>query len=301
MKRTMLVLATLTFTISCSSTSVERRPASVTPERWMVHSHRGASHLPENMMSAFHCATKMGADYIEMDLQITKDDYVVVAHDAYVKQECNDEKGAAVAPKSVFFRQTNWKNKLENFDCGTRTVGSVQAVPGEKISRLLEVLTELKDVRNSRNAPIKFNIEIKYSNNRDHYPSRSHFASKIMEVLKKSEVGEHRLLVQSFDVEILKEMRKRSPSLRLAILVGDEHALEHAMDNLDELNTDLITPHYSFVSKEMVDAFHARNARVVPWTVNSLETKQLMHDAGVDGVITDNLQMFYPESATACQ
>lgn len=296
----LFFIAIAVMAISCSSTPRERRPASITPKKWIIHSHRGAHHLPENMLSAFHCATKLGADFIEMDLQMTKDNKVIVAHDAYVKQECNDENGAAVAPKSVFFRQTDWKDKLEKFDCGTRTPNHVQPVPGERLSTLEEVLQSLKDVRTTSNLLVGFNIEIKYSRNRDHYPSRSHFAKEVMKVINKVGIEEHRLLIQSFDVEVLEQIRKRHPTIRVSQLIGDEHALDLAMDNLTELNTDIITPHYSFVSKELVDSYHERGARVIPWTVNSLETKQLMEAAGVDGVITDNLQLFHPDLNANC-
>lgn len=300
--KTIALIVTAALVLSCSSTSKERRPASIpTPAKWIVHSHRGASHLPENMMSAFQCAAKLGADFIEMDLQMTKDDEVIVAHDAYVKQDCNDDEGKPVAAKSVFFRQTNWKNKLEKFDCGSRTSAShIVAVPGERLSTLAEVLNALKDVRNTRNTPVGFNIEIKYSSDKKHYPSRSHFAKKVMAVIEKSGIEEHRLLIQSFDVEVLQQVRKLHPTIRLSQLIGDDHAMAEAMDNLDSLNTDIITPHFGLISKELVDSFHARNARVVPWTVNSLESKQLVEAAGVDGVITDNLQLFHPEAAVAC-
>lgn len=300
MNHTLFLLTLGMLALSCSSTSKERRPASITPKKWTIHSHRGANHLPENMMSAFQCAAKLGADFIEMDLQITKDDVIVAAHDAYVKQECNDETGAPVAAKSVFFRTTKWKNKLENFDCGTRTSGHVQSVPGERISTLENILSTMKDVRTVSNAPIGFNIEIKYGKDRNHYPSRKHFVRKIMDVLQRSGIDEHRFLIQSFDVGVLEQVRKLHPSIRLSQLIGDAHALEQAMDTLDELNTDIITPHYSFVSKEMVASFHARGARVIPWTVNSLETKQLMEAAGVDGVITDNLQLYAPHIKAIC-
>ena len=47
-----------------------------------VWAHRGASgYAPENTMAAFEKAVEMGADGIELDVQLTKDGELVVIHD----------------------------------------------------------------------------------------------------------------------------------------------------------------------------------------------------------------------------
>lgn len=51
-------------------------------ERTLVWGHRGASgYAPENTMVAFEKAVEMGADGIELDVQLTKDGELVVIHD----------------------------------------------------------------------------------------------------------------------------------------------------------------------------------------------------------------------------
>ena len=48
----------------------------------MVHGHRGArAVLPENTLAGFAYAISAGADYIEMDVAVTRDDVPVIAHD----------------------------------------------------------------------------------------------------------------------------------------------------------------------------------------------------------------------------
>lgn len=59
-------------------------------EKRVVIAHRGASgYLPEHSMSAKAMAYAMGADYIEQDLVITKDDRLVVLHDRYLDRVTN--------------------------------------------------------------------------------------------------------------------------------------------------------------------------------------------------------------------
>lgn len=52
-------------------------------ETCLVIAHRGASgYEPENTLSAFERAYRMGADGIELDVQLTRDNHLVVVHDA---------------------------------------------------------------------------------------------------------------------------------------------------------------------------------------------------------------------------
>lgn len=52
--------------------------------------HRGASgYLPEHTLGGYELAVKLGADYIEPDLQLTKDGYLVAMHDATLTRTTN--------------------------------------------------------------------------------------------------------------------------------------------------------------------------------------------------------------------
>ena len=56
----------------------------------IVVAHRGASgYLPEHSMEAKVLAHAMGTDYIEQDVVMTKDDYLVVLHDHYLDRVTN--------------------------------------------------------------------------------------------------------------------------------------------------------------------------------------------------------------------
>lgn len=51
----------------------------------LVWAHRGASgYAPENTLEAFRKAVEMGADGVELDVQLTKDGELVVIHDETV-------------------------------------------------------------------------------------------------------------------------------------------------------------------------------------------------------------------------
>src|SRR5689334_2474483 len=65
--------------------------------RPLVIAHRGASGLaPENTMAAFRLALALGADGIELDVQLSADRIAIVIHDTRLNRT-TDQKGAVAA------------------------------------------------------------------------------------------------------------------------------------------------------------------------------------------------------------
>jgi len=80
-------LAAVLFVVGCdvSSINLPDQHASTQSSRKLVIAHRGASgYLPEHTMAAKAMAYAQGADYLEQDLVMTKDDELVVLHDRYL-------------------------------------------------------------------------------------------------------------------------------------------------------------------------------------------------------------------------
>jgi glycerophosphoryl diester phosphodiesterase len=284
----LYLIPVLFLIINCTSINKPNPPFK---NNYAIHAHRGSSQYPENMMTAFQHAIVQGADVLEMDLQITKDDKIVVAHDPYLREECTNRQGVAVIPQKIFFRDLKL-SEVEEFDCGSRAQGKVTPVDGEGIPTLEHVLESFRRVETAKGNPVGFNIEIKFKPSQpEFYPLRAFYAKHVMSVIAGSGIDESRLLIQSFDVAILEEVRKLNPTIRLSPLIGDSYALIRAESYVKDLKTDLITPHYRFVTKRMVDSFHKMGVQVIPWTVNDEKTKKEMLDAGVDGVITDAVEL----------
>jgi glycerophosphoryl diester phosphodiesterase len=69
---------------------VDPGPPVVTLGKPIVIAHRGASgYLPEHTLAAYELAIKMGADYIEPDLQFTSDGHLVAVHDDTLDRTTN--------------------------------------------------------------------------------------------------------------------------------------------------------------------------------------------------------------------
>ena len=49
-----------------------------------------------------------------------------------------------------------------------------------------------------------------------------------------------------------------------------------------------VNPHFSLVDREMTDYLHAKQIRMIPWTVNRTEDMKAMKQLGAEGIITDD-------------
>jgi glycerophosphoryl diester phosphodiesterase len=61
---------------------MDSRIQHLSPQDFLVIAHRGASsYAPENTIAAFDLALQMGARHLELDVHLTRDDYLVIIHD----------------------------------------------------------------------------------------------------------------------------------------------------------------------------------------------------------------------------
>ena len=92
MKRIVLLLA---LAAACSPVQVlDKKMAEVRDyvPRYAVMAHRGSTYwAPEETESAWRWAREMGADYLESDLQCTKDGVILANHDVNLTRTTNIE------------------------------------------------------------------------------------------------------------------------------------------------------------------------------------------------------------------
>lgn len=244
----------------------------------LVHGHRGArAVMPENTLPAFEYAIAEGADVLELDLAVTKDDILVVSHDPHVNPTlCKD------APPKLAIR-TLTLEELKRFDCGALQnplFPKQKPVPGTSIPTLGEVFAL------SNRGAFEFNIETKiFANEPELAPSPEEFAKLVFEMVTRHSL-ENRVIVQSFDFRTLHAMKKLAPQLRLSALYEGEPKSFVAIAK--EAGADIISPKFNLVTKQQVAAAHRAKLQVIPWTANTPKEWQRLIDCGVDAIITDD-------------
>ncbi len=251
---------------------------SAVAERIEVHGHRGArAVLPENTVPAFEHAIAAGADAIELDVVVTKDNVPVVSHDPVLDAAiCTGPSGRAVVRQLTLAELREW-------DCGSKknpAFPKQRPVPGARIPTLDEVLSL------AGRGGFRFNIETKVSPRWPEYaPAPEEFARLVLEAIRRHKL-EPRVIMQSFDFRVLRAMRRLAPEIRLAALFETDQRDFAAIAR--EAQAGIASPQHRLLTAEKVQAAHAAGILVVTWTANTPEEWDRLIAAQVDGIITDD-------------
>ena len=246
--------------------------------RILVHGHRGARAIyPENTIPAFEYAIKIGADVLEMDVAVTKDNVLVISHDPHINPEICKGPHPGIAIHELTLAE------LHQYDCGALKnphFDKQQPVPGTRIPTLDQVLGL------SQGNKVEFNIETKsFPDHPELTPSPDVFARMLLDVIRQHQL-DSRVIVQSFDFRTLHAMKRLAPNIRLSALwEGDSRSF---VDIARDGEAGIISPLFKLVNPAQVKAAHAARIQVVPWTADTPADWQMLIDAGVDAIITDD-------------
>jgi glycerophosphoryl diester phosphodiesterase len=246
--------------------------------RILVHGHRGARAIyPENTIPAFEYAIKIGADVLEMDVAVTKDNVLVISHDPHINPEICKGPHPGVAIHELTLAE------LRQYDCGALKnphFPKQQPVPGTRIPTLDDVLSL------SRGNSVQFNIETKsFPDHPELTPPPDVFARMLLDVIRKHQL-DSRVIVQSFDFRTLHATKRLAPNIRLSALwEGDTRSF---VDIARDGEAGIISPLFKLVTPQQVKSAHDAKIQVVPWTADTPADWQMLIDAGVDAIITDD-------------
>jgi glycerophosphoryl diester phosphodiesterase len=134
-----------------------------------------------------------------------------------------------------------------------------------------------------------YNIETKSNAAGDgiYHPAPGPFIDLLLPILKKHGI-EDRTTIQSFDIRTLQHLHQVAPHISTALLVeeNDTASLHRSLQRLG-FTPSIYSPYYSRVTEALVAACHAKGMRIIPWTVNDLETMRRLKALRVDGLISD--------------
>ena len=260
-------------------------PLADAAPRIQVHGHRGARALrPENSLPAFTYAIEQGVDVLELDLAVTKDDVLVVSHDAHMNPAfCSGPAGSQTLIRQMTLAE------LQLWDCGAKAnpgFPKQQAVPGTRVPTLQQVF----DLVKAKRAKVEFNIETKISPAKpDQTPTPERFAELMRDVVRANGLTS-RVILQSFDFRTLHAMKRLEPSMRLSALYPNSMKEPHRtlLDLAKESGAGIVSPHFSTVKAEEVAAAHKAGLVIVPWTANEPAQWDALIAAQVDAIISDD-------------
>ncbi|QDK45217.1 hypothetical protein DOM22_08635 [Bdellovibrio sp. ZAP7] len=259
----------------------------LTAKKMEVHGHRGMNGYPDNTIASFKAAFDAGVDVVELDLQVTDDNHLLVAHDAVPNvgtERCGvDHKSLLKAALRDLDFTTEQKVR-----CGIKKFDEEKLEP---IPELKQVFAEFKDRKTAAGKPARLNIEVKYFMDQiQFYPPENEYIDLIIKVIRESGWATDRFFVQSFNVEFLMKFKAKAPDIEVVPLVGDARAAEKTAL---ELGSKKVTPGFWHVNPELVFNMQKQGIKVIVWTPNLEGEIRQVIESGADGIITDYPELFY--------
>jgi glycerophosphoryl diester phosphodiesterase len=227
----------------------------------LIYAHRGASGLfPENTMEAFHAAVRRRADGIELDVQLSRDNKLVVIHDHHLDRTTN---GTGPVRKYTL-------RELRQFRADKNAPSRTSRA---RIPTLREVFQAFYDT------PMRFFLELK-----NFLSNQPHLEELVLEQISRYQLTQ-RTVISSFNFDSLVHIKELNPMQTTALLyVGPiprpwEVAARYQADQL-HVPVDQLT-------LELVEQAHEHGFPVFGWTINSPRQIQDAIRVGVDGIITN--------------
>ena len=233
----------------------------MTEKRPLVWGHRGASgYAPENTLEAFALAAHMGADGVELDVQLTKDGEVVVIHDEFIDRTCDGHglvKDYTLAELRKFNFNKTHADKYAHADIPT-------------LREVCELL-----------APTKLTINIELKTGAIRYPG---MVDKCLAITKECGMAD-RILYSSFYHPSLMEVKEKSPETPIAFLLAD--GLMEPESYCLQYGGVAIHPDMWVLEAPVVADCHRAGVKCNVWTVNDRADMERLTKWGVDALITN--------------
>jgi glycerophosphoryl diester phosphodiesterase len=277
--------------------------------------HRGArAFAPENTLPAIRLARRLGANAIELDVQMTRDGELVVFHDDDLVR-CTDVTTRWPGRAAEGLSAWNW-NELSQLDAGAWFVRELESPrqqrqpflrdldDGEQAAHVgtdaielyasgrVRIPTVREALVAARAAGLAVILELKTIPRR--YPD---IGPRIVDLLQELQM-EDDALVSSFDHALLADLRGRNAAISTGVItaerlyrvreyvqdLGAAAFFPACMDEVDVLRRGLDP---GTLDVDLIGELQTAGVLVLPWTVNAEWRMRALLEAGVSGIITD--------------
>ena len=231
-----------------------------------IWGHRGAYHFaPENTLTSFQTAVDMGADGVELDIQLTKDGELVVVHDETIDRVSNGHG----------YVKDYTLSDLKKFNFNKRGITEPLFM---EIPTLTEVFELLK--------PNELTINVELKTGIVWYEGIEEKALKLAGSFGLLE----RIVWSSFNHYSVQKIKRLEPSVRIALLCGGGILITG--EQCEKTGAEALHPGTRQLSYPgLVDDCRSRGIKVRPYTVDSPEDLRHAFELGVDAVFTNRIDV----------
>lgn len=214
----------------------------------LIIGHRGGEGV-ENSLGAIKNSIDKRIDYVEIDIQRTKDNYYIVNHDKTFRRVAGINKSAS--------------------DMTLKEIKKISLRGEEKIPEINEVLKLSKN-------KINLFIELKGKT------ADKKMVDDIVKLVKKEKM-EKQVVFISMRYSVIDYLKTKYKDLKTGFIyflfLGD----------MSKIKADYMLFSEDFVTENHIEQIHRHNKKAIVWTVNSPDSMKKYLDSAVDGIITDRV------------
>ncbi len=225
--------------------------------------HRGAAgYCPENTIASYKKAIELGAEVLELDIHLSKDDVLVVHHDPTLNRTTSGKGNLRDYTAA----------ELKELDAGSWYHPRFK---NERIPLLSEVLERFR-------SEAGFLIELKHP---ALYPG---IEAKLAEELRKFTASAsitQPILIHSFDAESMKRFHVLMPDVQVGVLIKrriDDETLKELAKFASFIN-----PKQTILNPKLQQRIQKHGMKVYTWTVNNKNRVRMFEKMRIDGIISD--------------
>jgi glycerophosphoryl diester phosphodiesterase len=230
-------------------------------EKFLAFAHRGGNEFaPENSFRAFKSAVDIGYKYLETDVHLTKDGFLIAFHDDTLDRVTN---------KSGLIRDLTLSEIKKAKIAGT-----------DEIPLLSELLNSFTDCFFNIDCKVDETVQplINLINNKD-FINRvciGSFSQKRINFIRKSLGKEVKTSMGPAEVILSKFLSYTSLGYNFKSSYTSIPIRRYGINLLDERN---------------INYLKSNNQKVIAWTINDEDQMKMLINIGIDGIMTDNLTL----------
>lgn len=244
--------------------------------RWIAH--RGAGKLaPENTLAAFRAGAALGYQMFECDIKLSADDIPFLLHDDTLERTTNAAE-ALGAGLSTVAGEHPWS-----------TLALLDAGSWHSPHYVGETLPTFEAVaRYCRRNGLDLNVEIKPTPGTEYHTGQV-VARHAARLWHGASVPP---LLTSFDVSALEGAQQAQPELPRGLLL--EALWPGWLESAQRLGCVAVVADHALWQPDSATPAKAAGLRLLSYTVNDEAEAQRLLGLGIDGIITDRLDLFSP-------
>ncbi|WP_373231149.1 glycerophosphodiester phosphodiesterase [Cohnella sp.] len=267
----LLALSLIALTISLTGSKLVLSQLYPSEMKIATIAHRGASgYAPEHTLDSYRTGIRMNADYIEIDLQMTKDGELIAMHDETINRTTNGRG----------FIKNLTLAEIKSLDAGSwfnerYPIYAREEYTNERVPTLREIFETFGD-------GTQYLLETKSPE------ANPGLEEKMWELIEEFKLSDH-VAVQSFSKQSLKKIREWSKEMKLFQLLWYDRPAYISDSSLAEISSyaNGIGANFLQINENYVRLVKNAGLLMYPYTVNYQVNMDKAMKWGVDGIHTN--------------